>query len=99
MHLNGFDLGFRLSLYFSFLPPCLCLLFGDLLLLGGDLEFRHLRLNLLVVLHQVLGNYRFGHSNCDYLYTRSPMVAVLLQLYDQLLIQVVKLFDKHLVQR
>jgi hypothetical protein len=61
-------------------------LFLDFLLLSGDLQLGLLRLNILIILHEVLRNIRFCDSNCDDLDSRGPEVTVSLQFVLKLFI-------------
>jgi hypothetical protein len=66
--------------------------------LCGDLELSLLGLDVLIILHEVLGNVGLGHSDGNDLNTRSPVVAVSLQFVLKLLIKVVELIDEDLLE-
>lgn len=97
-HLYLLNFSFGLSLDTCLFPDRFRLLLLDFLFLSGDLQLRLLRLNVLVVLHQILGDVRLGDSDGNDLDTRSPVVAVFLQLVLKLLVQVVELVNEHLLQ-
>jgi len=97
LHLYSLDFSLGLGMDALLLALGLGLLFSDIHLLGSNLEFGLLRLNVLVVGHQGLRDMRLGHSNCDDLDTRRPDVAILLQAFHELLIQVIELIDEYLL--
>jgi hypothetical protein len=79
LHFDCPDFGLGLCFNLILASLSIGLQLRDLLLLGSNHELCSLSFNLLVVVHQVLGDLRFCHSDGDYLDSRGPFVTISLQ--------------------
>jgi hypothetical protein len=99
LHLNGFYFCLRFGSYLILTFDRLCLLLTYLLLLTCNLKLSFLCLNLLIVLHEMVWNNRFRHSDGNDFDPGSPFLKILLQGLLQLFVQVIELFNENFLQR